>query len=76
MMLRDERGGSLIYVLLMILVFSILGMAIMAGTVSESKRTEMTESEMQAQHLALNGLTYFETAFKAYINLQHTERIN
>ncbi len=73
-MLHNERGGSLIYVLLMILVFSVLGMALMASTVSESKRTEMTESEMQAQHLALNGLTYFETAFKAYINLQNTNK--
>lgn len=72
-MLRNEKGGSLIYVLLIIIVFSVLGMALMASTVSESKRTEMTESEMQAQHLALNGLTYFETAFKGYINVKNAK---
>ena len=71
---QNERGGTLVYVLLLILVFSVLGMALMGNTVSETKRAEMTESDMQAQHLALNGLTYFETAFKAYI--QKTDSIN
>ena len=64
---QNERGGTLVYVLLLILVFSILGISLMGNTVSETKQTEMTESEMQAQHLALNGLTYFETAFNTYI---------
>lgn len=64
---QNEKGATLVYVLLLILVFSVLGMALMGNAVSETKRTEITESDMQAQHLALNGLTYFETAFEAYI---------
>ena len=71
---QNERGATLVYVLLLILVFSILGVALMGNTVNETKQTEMTESEMQAQHLALNGLTYFETAFKA--NIEKTDSLS
>lgn len=71
---QNERGATLVYVLLLILVFSVLGMALMGNAVSETKQTEMTESELQAQHLALNGLTYFETAFRA--NIEKTDSLS
>ncbi|NMD69136.1 hypothetical protein HHO41_02460 [Bacillus sp. DNRA2] len=63
-----DRGSSLIQVLLVILVFSVLGLALIANVIGENKRTNKTESNMQARYMAESGLTYFEKDFKRFID--------
>ena len=66
----NQRGGTLVTVLLVILVFSVLGFALMGSVVGENKRTHTTESNMQARYLAESGLKYFEKDFnKSYRSL-------
>lgn len=65
--MENERGSTLVVVLLVVLVFSVLGMAVMGNVVNENKRVHATESHVQARYLAENGLTYFETDFKIFI---------
>lgn len=67
LMIRNERGSSLIQVLLVILVFSVLGLALMGNVIGENKRTYKSESNMKARYLAESGLTYFEKDFKRFI---------
>ncbi|MBN8200730.1 hypothetical protein [Bacillus sp. NTK034] len=45
-MLKNERGNSLITVLLMSLIFTVLGMSIVAASLSGAKRTETRESDI------------------------------
>lgn len=63
----NEKGSSLIQVLLVILVFTVLGLALMGNVIGENKRTNKTESNMQARYLAESGLTYFEKDFKSFV---------
>ncbi|WP_147535418.1 PilX N-terminal domain-containing pilus assembly protein [Bacillus marasmi] len=64
----NEKGSSLIQVLLVILVFTVLGLALMGSVLGENKRTHATESNMQARYLAESGLTYFEQDYKNFID--------
>lgn len=74
----NEVGSSLIQVLLVILVFTVLGLALMGSVIGETKRTHTTESNMQARYLAESGLTYFEQDFKSFIaeESRNSETIN
>lgn len=63
----NERGSSLVTVLMVVLIFSVLGLALMGNVVNENKRVMATESDVQARYLAENGLAYFETSFNSYI---------
>ncbi|MBG9655668.1 hypothetical protein ACOSZF_04235 [Cytobacillus firmus] len=45
-MLKNERGNTLITVLLMSLVFTVLGMSILAASLGGAKRTETRESDI------------------------------
>lgn len=63
----SERGSSLIQVLLVILVVTVLGLALMGNVLGENKRTYKTETNMQARYLAESGLTYFEKDFNHFV---------
>jgi Tfp pilus assembly protein PilX len=64
----NERGSTLVTVLLVLMVFSVLGVAVMSNVMNENKRVHATESNVQARYLAENGLTYFESSFKSFID--------
>ncbi|WP_394233117.1 pilus assembly PilX N-terminal domain-containing protein [Niallia oryzisoli] len=64
----NERGSTLVQVLLVILIFSVIGISLIGNVVGESKRVDKTESNTQARNLALDGLTYFETVFKKFVD--------
>ncbi|MBB6445859.1 type IV pilus modification PilV family protein [Bacillus benzoevorans] len=66
--MRNEKGSTLIQVLLVILIFSVLGLSLMINVVGENKRVNITDSNVQTRNLARDGLIYFETSFKDYID--------
>jgi competence protein ComGC len=72
----DEKGSTLAVALLVILVFSVLGLALMGNVVSENKQVNATESNVQARYLAENGLTYFEADFNKYVTDTNFDLIN
>lgn len=61
--LKKESGIALVTVLLMITVFSILGLAVISLTISNTKQVTKTEQEMQAVDLAEMGVVYYKNAF-------------
>ncbi len=60
---KNEKGMALVTVLLMITVFSILGMAVISLSISNTKQVTKTEGEMQAVDLAEMGVIYYKNAF-------------
>lgn len=66
--MRNQKGSTLVQVLLVILIFSVLGLSLLANVVGENKRVNITESNVQTRNLARDGLTYFESAFEDYID--------
>ncbi|WP_458412968.1 hypothetical protein ACNQFZ_19475 [Schinkia sp. CFF1] len=72
----NEEGSTMILVLLVILVFTVLGLALMGNVANESVRVSTTESTMQARNLAKNGLTYFEYDLKKYIKENNPSSLN
>lgn len=66
--MRNQKGSTLIQVLLVILIFSVLGLSLMVNVVGENKRVNLTNSNVQTRNLARDGLTYFENSFKDYID--------
>lgn len=61
--LKNEHGIALVIVLLMITVFSIIGMAIISLSISNTKQVQTTKQEMQAVDLAEMGVIYYKNAF-------------
>ncbi|MNO34364.1 hypothetical protein D3C76_243960 [compost metagenome] len=51
-MIRNERGYALILVMFMVVIFLILGTAVMAATIGGATRTEKREDDVQSLHLA------------------------
>ncbi len=61
--LKSEKGIALVIVLLIITVFSILGMSVISFVISNTKQVEKTEQDMQAVDLAEMGAVYYKNAF-------------
>lgn len=72
----NEKGAALTAVLLALMVFSVLGLALMANVVNENKRVNVTEDDMQALNLAENGLTYFVSDFENYAKTTDSDLYN
>ncbi|MFC7373015.1 hypothetical protein ACFQPF_15350 [Fictibacillus iocasae] len=56
--LLDERGNSLIIVLLMIVIFTVAGLSLFSATLSGKKKTDVREGDVQATELAEKGIDY------------------
>lgn len=65
--MNNEKGATLVQVLLVILIFSILGISLISGVVGEKKRVVKTETSIHARNLARDGLTYFEVDFQRHV---------
>lgn len=55
-MIQNERGSTLIVVLLMVLVFTVLGMSILSASIGGSKRTEIRETDIEDNLEAIKHL--------------------
>lgn len=63
-MKSNEKGSTLIMVLLVIVIFSVIGVSLISQVTTERNLTINSEEHMQARYLAESGLTYFEKHFK------------
>ena len=54
--IRNERGSSLVLVLLVTLIFTVLGLSLLSATVNGTKRTELREDDVQATYVAEKGV--------------------
>ncbi|MBP3038241.1 hypothetical protein J9303_01825 [Bacillaceae bacterium Marseille-Q3522] len=60
-MLKQEKGHSLLVVLLVVTVFSILFLTIMGASIHHAKQITYTEREGQAVSLAEMGIVFYQT---------------
>lgn len=60
---KNKSGMALVTVLLIITVFSIVGIAIISLSISNTKQVTKTEQEMQAVDIAEMGVIYYKNAF-------------
>lgn len=65
--MKNEKGSTLLQVLLIILIFSVLGISLLTNVIGENKRVHVTESHIQTRNLARDGLIYFEKSFAEYV---------
>lgn len=73
---RNERGSTLVQVLLVILVFTALGVSLLSSVVGENKRVNKTESDTHARNIARDGLTHFSTSFQKYVEKASPSSLN
>ncbi|MYL53349.1 hypothetical protein GLW08_08360 [Pontibacillus yanchengensis] len=69
-MFKNEKGSALLFVLLMVVMFSILGLSVLGATVSGGKRTELQEDQVQSIHEAKKaiqqGVVLIQSYFEDY----------
>ncbi|MFC0522445.1 hypothetical protein ACFFGV_02425 [Pontibacillus salicampi] len=69
-MFTNEKGSALIFVLLMVVMFSILGLSVLGATVSTGKRTELQEDQVesvqQAKKAIQQGVVLLQSYFEDY----------
>lgn len=76
MILKNEKGSTLILVLLIFLVLTTLGLAIASATINSGKRTELREEDITENLDALRDLKEGVAAVEAYIAMNGANLIN
>lgn len=61
---KNELGGALVMVLLLVLVFTILGMGLLTMNISAAKQFNKKEKQVQARHLAEMGVLHYQAIVK------------
>ena len=68
--LKNEKGYALLFVMLLVVLFTILGLGLLLMNVNASKQFSMKEDQVQARHYAEMGLLHYrslvEEAVEAY----------
>lgn len=75
-MLQNEKGNSLITVLLVSLVFTTLGLSILASTIGGAKRVEIRESETTSTYKALEYIDKITTDLTLYLNTTNPNNLS
>lgn len=57
---NNERGSAMMVVLLLVVIFTILGMSILTMNISAAKQFNMKEEKVQARHQAEMGLMHYK----------------
>jgi hypothetical protein len=73
---HNQKGITLVVVLLMITVFSILGMSVIGYTISNTKQIDKSESVMQSTDVAEMGVIHYKNAFIQNANKVLSELID
>lgn len=70
-MVQNEKGSALLTVLLMMLVFTILGVSIISASIGGAKRTEVRETEIETDLSAIKAVNEGIAYIKYKINDQY-----
>jgi Tfp pilus assembly protein PilE len=66
--LKSERGMTLVVVLLTIVVFSVLGLAVVGASVNNVKQVRKAEADIQTTDIAEMGVQYYQTLLNDYFH--------
>lgn len=65
--LKNQKGYALLLVMLLVVLFTILGVGLLTMNMNASKQFNMKEDQVQARHLAEMGLLHYQTALEKSI---------
>lgn len=66
-LIRNERGGALLIVFFILILFTILGFALANQTMHSVKQRAFAEDEVQGKLLAEAGLDYFKEYLESHL---------
>ncbi|MDD9267820.1 hypothetical protein ACFPES_12360 [Paenibacillus sp. GCM10023248] len=66
--LKEERGSALLIVLFMILIFTMLGLAVLSASIGGAVRSETKQKDVQSLHLAEKALNEAVARIKATLD--------
>ncbi|WHY84889.1 hypothetical protein QNH39_19865 [Neobacillus novalis] len=75
-MIKNEKGSTLLVVLLMILVFTILGLTILSASIGGAKRTEIRKESIVENLDAIRTLNEAAAYIKKTIKLEYTPEMS
>ena len=56
----NERGSALLIVLMLVVIFTVLGLGLLTMNISASKQFSKKEEQVQARHMAEMGLLHYK----------------
>jgi type II secretory pathway pseudopilin PulG len=65
---KNERGMTLVVVLLTIMVFSVLGLAVVGASMNNVKQVSKTETDIQTVDIAEMGVQYYQSQLSDYFH--------
>lgn len=75
-MLRNERGSSLLIVLMVMTVFTMIGLSLLGSAVSGAKQVSSTNGSIQSTNLAEMGVNYVELEVSQVIKNKPTAALS
>lgn len=69
----NERGSALLMVLLLITVFTVLGMSVLAMNLNAAKQFNRTEEKVQARLLAEMGVLHYKSDIQKIVAINNSE---
>lgn len=75
-MLQEEKGSTLITVLLIIVVFSVIGLSLISLNVTNAKQGTLTRNNLQATNLAEMGTTHLKDKVYSSIKVNENSDLN
>lgn len=73
---KNEKGYALLMVLMLILLFTVLGMGLMATNMNSATQFNTKENQVQARHQAEMGVLHYGVILQDKINSASTAAIN
>ncbi|WP_438311212.1 hypothetical protein [Sporosarcina sp. FA9] len=64
---NNERGSALMVVLLLVAVFTLLGMSLLSMNISAAKQFDKIEEQVQARHLAEMGVLHYKAELQKIV---------
>jgi type II secretory pathway pseudopilin PulG len=68
--LKDERGMTLVVVLLTITIFSVLGLAVVGASMNNTKQVQKTEVDIQTTDIAEMGVQHYQNMLLNFFHEQ------
>lgn len=68
-LVKNENGYALLFVMLLVMLFTILGLGLLLSNVNASKQFSLKEDQVQARHYAEMGLLHYQALVEETVEL-------
>lgn len=71
--IKTQKGYALLLVMLLVVLFTILGMGLLTMNMNASKQFNLKEEQVQARHLAEMGLLHYQSVLEKSVSANKTD---